>query len=149
MFLSTPDPIIAVLSDLGRMSLARVANGEISFTLTGFAVGRGGYNGVDPVKVDPIDPSLTALEDQFFPISGIKALESIEFPTPKTTVANCRLESDDAVAGLGEIGLWATISHSSVLPAEIGTEFLFAVSHYPIVTKTLRQAIVFRIITQF
>ena len=116
----------------------------------GFAVGREGYDDSNPVKITAIDPSLTALEDQFFPTVGTrKAFESFETPTPKTLVVNCRLASDESVAGLGEIGLWAEIIESTVSPAEIGTEFLMAVAHFGLQTKTLRQAILYRFIIQF
>lgn len=147
-FTSVPDNIIATLTDLGRTNFTRAANGEISFKLVGFAVGREGYNMANPVLVVPIITANTALLDQIFPVSGIKALESIEWPTPKTVVANCRLASTEAISALGEIGLWAEIMYSTI-PAEIGTQFMLAVSHFPLSTKTNRQVVVYRIITQF
>lgn len=149
-FVDTPDPIIASLSDEGRTSFARVILGEISFIVKGFAVGRDGYDMTNPVKIIPIDGSLTGLIDQFFPTVGtIKAYEAIENPTEKTVVVSCRLASDEAVSGLGEVGLWAEIVHSAVSPAEVGTEFLMAVAHFGLQTKTLRQAVVYRFIMQF
>ena len=150
MFLDTPDVIITSLTDEARTNFARVILGEISFIIKGFAVGRGGYDGSNPVKITSLDPSLTALIDQFFPTLGTrKDNEAFESPTDKTVVANFRLASTEAVAGLGEIGMWAEIIHSTVSPAEIGTEFLMAIAHFPIVTKTLRQAILYKFIIQF
>lgn len=149
MFTDTPDPIIATLTDEGRTNFARMTLGEISFTLDGFAVGRGGYNATNPVHITPIVGSLTALDDQFFPLVGTKTLESVENPYPSTIVANCRLAKDEAVSALGEIGLWANIIYSAVNPLEVGTTFLLAVSHFPIMTKTLRQAILYRLLIQF
>ena len=113
-----------------------------------FRSGRGGYNSINPVKIVSIDGSSTSLIDQFFPSTGIKLLEAIELPTPSTVVANCRLAKDDAISALGEIGLWAEIIYS-VAPSDIGRTFLMAVGHFPIVTKTLRQAILYRMIIQF
>ncbi len=148
-FTDTPDPIIANLTDLGRTNFARVALGEISFEVRGFSVGRGGYNDTNPVKITPLDPTLTALEDQYFPVSGYKVLTLVEYPTTKTYVANCRLASSDAIQALGEIGLWAEIVYSDADPGEVGTTFLLAIGHFPMITKTLRQAIVYRMILQF
>jgi hypothetical protein len=149
-FTDTPDPIIASLTDEGRTSFARAVLGEISFVLKGFAVGRDGYDMANPVKIIPINGSLTDLIDQFFPAPGTrKAYESIEKPTDKTLVVSCRLASDEAVSGLGEIGLWAEIIHSAVSPLEVGTEFLMAAAHFGLQTKTLRQAVVYRFIIQF
>lgn len=149
-FTDPPDTILASLTDEGRSNLARVALGEISFVLKGFAVGREGYNDTNPVKVDLINTSSPILGDHFFPAAGArKALESIENPTPATVVANCRLDDPEAIAGLGEVGLWSEIAFSSVNPGEVGNEFLFAVAHFPLSTKTLRQVVVYRIIIQF
>ncbi len=149
MFTDTPDPIVSLLSDSGRNAFARSVLGEISFVVKGFAVGREGYDDTNPVLIDPIDTSLTTLGDQIFPTVGQKDLEAFELPTPKTLVTNFRLASDEAVAGLGELGMWAEIIHSTVSPAEIGTRFLLAVAHFPIMTKTLKQAILYRVIIQF
>ena len=148
-FTDTPDPIIATLTNEARTNFALSTMGEVSFIVKGFAVGREGYNDAKPVKIDPLDPSLTTLGDQFFPVLGTrKAFEAIENPTPATVVVNCRLASTEAVAGLGEIGLWAEIV-DSINPINIGDEFLMAIAHYPIQTKTLRQSVVYRIIIQF
>lgn len=149
MFTDTPDPIIANLTDTGRTNFARMTLGEISFILDGFAVGRGGYNATNPVHITPLVTSSTTLDDQFFPLTGTKALEAIETPYPQTIVANCRLAKDEAVAALGEIGIWAQIIYSAVNPSEVGTTFLLGLSHFPIMTKTLRQAILYRVILQF
>jgi len=148
MFTDTPDPIIATLTDEGRTNFALSTMGQLSFELAGFAVGRGGYNGTNPVHVTAIDPTMTTLMDQYFPGTGVKALETIETPTITTVVANCRLAKTEAIAALGEIGLWAEIVYSTT-PGDIGTQFLLAVAHFPIVAKTLSQAILYRLIIQF
>lgn len=149
MFTDTPDPILASLTDTARTNFARMTLGEISFVLTGFAVGRGGYNATNPVHITPIITSSTTLDDQFFPTVGVKALESIENPYLQTVVANCRLARDEAVSALGELGIWAEIIYSAVNPSEVGTSFLLGISHFPIMTKTLKQAILYRVIIQF
>jgi hypothetical protein len=148
-FTNTPDPAVMSLTDEARTNFARVIAGEISFIVKGFDVGRDGYDGTDPVKIIPIDTSLTSLIDKFFPTVGIKDNEAFENPTPKTVVANFRLASDESVSALGELGMWAEIVNSTVSPAEIGTFFLMATAHFPIVTKTLRQAILYKVIIQF
>ena len=148
MFTDTPDPIIATLTDEARTNFAQSTLGLVSFKLAGFAVGRGGYDSVNPVHVVAIDGSSTSLIDKYFPVTGIKTLETIETPTISTIVANCRLAKDEAISALGEIGLWAEIVYS-IVPSDIGRQFLMAVAHFPIVTKTLRQAILYRMIIQF
>lgn len=147
-FTDVPDPIIASLTDIGRTNLARATIGDLSFKVVGFKTGRGGYNDANPVKTIVIDTTATALIDPIFPVSGIKPYEALEFPTPKTLVVNCRIASTESVAGLGEIGLYATVLESSV-PAEVGTDFLLAIGHFPLFTKTLKQAVLYRFVIQF
>lgn len=149
-FTDTPDPITASLTDLGRMNFARVAHGEISFEVTGFAVGQGGYNMANPVQITALDPTQTQLTAQYFPTSPtIQPIEDVEYPTPKTAVISCRLGPTDSITALGELGIWATIIHSNTTPAEVGTTFLMAIVHFPIMTKTFKQVIVYRVIVQF
>jgi hypothetical protein len=160
-FTSVPDQPIAQLTDAGRHNFARVVNGEISFVIRGFSVGRGGYNDTDPVLVSPIDGTLPVLEDQFFPTPPpppppfpppppppYKNIERIEYPTNKTAVIYCRLASSEGISGLGELGVWAEIIYS-INPSEIGSVFMMAVAHYPIITKTFKQVILHRIVIQF
>jgi hypothetical protein len=148
-FTSTPDQPLAVLTDLGRTNFARATLGEVSFIVSDFAVGRGGYDMVDPVKISIINPSLTDLEDQFYPVyPAVQPIEKLEYPTLTTVVVYCRLAQNDAIAGLGEIGIYGEIVYSTS-PAEIGTKFLMAVAHMPLVTKTLKQVILYRVIIQF
>jgi len=148
-FLDPTDPVVAALTDVGRTNLARMVLGDIAFNLTAFAVGRGGYNPLNPVKITSLNLSLTALEDQVFPtIPTLKAIELIELPTPKTTILNCRLASTEAQWGLGEIGIWGTILNSPI-PVEIGQTFLFAIAHFPLQSKTDKQVALFRIIVQY
>jgi len=148
MFTDTPDSILAILTDEGRTNFAQATLGLKSFQLNGFAVGQGGYNSTNPVHIVSIDGSSQSLISQFFPTLGTKAVETIERPTLSTIVANCRLAKDEAISALGEIGLWAEVIWSTNA-LEIGTTFLLAVAHFPIVTKTLRQAILYRLIIQF
>jgi hypothetical protein len=149
-FTDTPDNIVATITDAGRNALARAAAGEIAFMANLFAVGRGGYDMSNPVHVTAIDPGNTSLIDQFFPTSpSLQPITDWERPYPSTLVMNCRLASTDAVAGLGEIGIWGTILSSPSNPPEVGTTFLMAVGHFPLSTKTLRQVVVYRVIIQF
>jgi hypothetical protein len=148
-FFGTPSPIIASLTDAGRNLLARASFGDVAFKVSGFAVGHGGYNDSNPIETTPINTASSDLLYQFFPATGSqKNIAAFEYPTPKTLVVNCRLADTEAIAGLGEIGLWVEILDSSV-SAEIGTKVLFAIGHFGIMTKTARQAILYRYVIQF
>jgi hypothetical protein len=80
--------------------------------------------------------------------TDIQPLADIEYPTPQTCVINSRLAPNDALAGLGELGVWAQIIHSTN-PSEIGTQFLMAVAHLPLQSKTTKEVIVYRMVIQF
>ena len=147
-YTDAPDPIVATLTNQGRNALARATIGDISVKIKGFAVGREGYVMGNPVHITALDPSQPALVDQFFPLIGRKNIETFERPYPTTLVVNCKIKPDEFVSALGELGVWVVVVNSSI-PAEIGTEFLFAIAHFPIITKTYRQALLFRLIIQF
>ena len=147
-YLDVPDPIVSTLSDFGRTQFARSILGEISCVLKGFAVGRDGYVHANPVKVLPIVGSDTTLIDQIYPLTGEASFEALETPTPATLVTNCRLASDVAISGLGELGIFAEVVFSAT-PSEVGDIFLLSLSHFGLQTKTLRQAILYRVIIQF
>ena len=153
-FTDTPDPIIANLTDLGREMFARATMGELKFIAYGFDVGRGGYSESNPVKITPVLNNSTELEDSIFPEDGSKKpVELIEKFHPTTLIANCRLAREDVESGLGEIGLWAKVTERSntadpVVPAVDGL-FLLALGHFPIIVKTQRSVVLFRILVQF
>lgn len=147
------DNIEAYLTNQARKLIARAINGEISFKATGFSVGRGGYQPANPVHIIPITGEETTLLDQVFPdVTGDAAFQQIDTAGGAATmVFNCRLASTltptNADYGLGELGIWAEILNSTV-PSEIGTSFLFALSHFPIRAKTHRDTMVFRVTVQ-
>lgn len=148
-FLDSPDSALAAITNGGRSLLARMAMEDVSFKLVGFDVGKSGYLGSNPVKIEPIDPSLTSLVTKFYPATGTTGFASIERPHPKTLVLNCRLgHSDpDNVGAIGELGVWVEIVESSV-PSEIGTKVLFAVAHFPLIVKNLQNVFVLRVLIQ-
>ena len=48
--------------------------------------------------------------------------------------------------GLGELGIFATYLQDTVTPANIGDDFLFAVAHFPLVSKSPDHALVWRVV---
>lgn len=148
-YTDTPDSSQAKLTNGGRSYLARAILGDASFKLVGFDVGHSGYIDANPVKVIPVDSTKTSLDSKYYPSVGIASFEGIERPHPKTIVFNCRLgHSDlDNIGAIGEVGLWGEVVDSTV-PSEIGTQFLFAIAHFPILVKNLQNVFVFRIMAQ-
>jgi hypothetical protein len=119
--------------------------GELSFELANFQVGRGGYVASNPVKADPIDPALTALLD---PVGAIKDFVTIEQPVgPNVAAPVCRLSTTDTDVeyGLGELGVYARYLFHDTIPALVGTTFLFAVAHFPLISKTPSHTFVWRV----
>lgn len=102
--------IESVLTDQGRDLFARSLLGELSFQLSGFKAGRGGYQEAMPVWITPVLPGSTALTDAVHPISGgVASLVTIETPYPNVVAAVCRIGRNDALFGLGEIGLYCRV----------------------------------------
>lgn len=145
-FIESTSDVEARLTNQGRDNLASLVLGEMAFELSSFQVGRGGYVLANPVKVDPIDPALTALID---PVGTRRSFVSVEQPIGDNVVAPvCRLPVNDTDVefGLGELGIYATYLVHDTQPALVGTEFLFAVSHFPLVGKTPSHTFVWRVL---
>jgi len=143
------DSSTAVLTEQGRDELARSIIGEVSLKLTAFQVGRGGYNSAVPVKIDPIDATATALVDPVPDSSDRRDFVIIEQPIGQNVLAPiCRLNpgETDVEFGLGELGIFATYLRDTITPANEGTDFLFAIAHFPIVSKTPTHTLLWRII---
>lgn len=145
----TPDSSQAKLTNGGRSYMARAILGDVSFKLVGFDVGHAGYIYANPVKIMPVDSTKTALDSKYYPALGIAPFEGVERPHPKTIIFNCRLghSSPSNIGAIGEVGIWGEVLESTV-PAEIGTKFLFAIAHFPILVKNLQNVFVFRIMAQ-
>ncbi len=148
-FAEPTDDILAFLTVQGRNELARMILGESSIRLTAFQVGRGGYNPSNPVKVATIDINDTALSDPVPDSSDRRDFVTIEQPISSNTVAPiCRLDPGDTDVefGLGELGIFATYLRDDVTPANVNTDFLFALTHFPLISKTPTHTIVWRVI---
>lgn len=142
-----PTAAIAVLTDEGRTNLTRIATEGLAFRVTHFQVGRGGYDPADPTQATTPNPALTTLEDPVWPSpTTYEEIDLEEFPNNEAVAFLCRLESDEALYGLGEIGLIATINNSPLTPAENGTQFLFAAAHVPMQANTENHVYGWRII---
>lgn len=109
-FTSPTTTIQSTLTHQGRDLLARSTLGQLSFRLSGFKVGRDGYDAGNPVHALLVDPAATDLGDPIFPIgSGVHPFIAIETPLNTVTAAVCRLARLDATYGLGEVGLFARV----------------------------------------
>lgn len=153
-FTSATDTIVSTLTSQGRDLLARSLLGQVSFRLSGFKVGRAGYDMGDAVKLDPatpLDPADSDLIDPVFPIpiTTIKPFVAVEKPYPNVAVAVCRLNRNEATYGLGELGVWARVLRVDP-PADMtytaGQDYMVAVAHFPLMSKTDKQVFVFRLI---
>lgn len=145
-FVEPTSDLTARLTNEGRDALASLVLGEVAIVLANFQVGRGGYQAANPVKVEGIDPALTALID---PVGSVKSFVTIEQPVGDNIAAPvCRLSvtDTDVEYGLGELGIFATYLLNDTTPALVGTDFLFAVAHFPLISKTPAHTLVWRVL---
>ena len=145
-FVDPTSDVTARITDAGRAALSSLILGEVAFELSSFRVGRGGYVSINPVKVDPVDATLAALLD---PVGSSKSFVTIENPVGPNVVAPvCRLglTDTDVGYGLGELGIYATYLVNDTSPDLIGDEFLFAVAHFPLISKTPSHTLVWRVL---
>jgi hypothetical protein len=149
-YLGNTTSISAAITNRGRELMAKSVLSLLSFQLIGFKVGQGGYDLSGPVPnplvTTPVDPALTDLLYPIFPVVGYTPFVTIDTPFPNIVAPVCRLNSNECLYGLGEIGIWATILASSDIAYPIGTNVMFAVAHFPLKAKTDRDNFVFRVI---
>jgi len=91
------------------------------------------------------------LENPVFPPAAPGTIEDfldIEFPNPQATSLVCRAGQSEGNFGLGEVGIYVDII-DSVNPQEIGKRILYAIGHFPIVSKNSKSVFVTRVITQY
>ncbi len=134
-----PEPLLSEVGDVSagltragrRLNARRNAEG-LCFTITGFAVGTGGYYPGAPAQARPFDPAATGLENEVFRKEFVAAGLDRGFPIPESISFFCRLDKLEANHALGELMLIATIQHSPVDPAEVGQEVCYAIVNFPV-----------------
>lgn len=167
-FTAATQTIQSVLTDQGRDLLARSLLGQVSLKFSGFQAGRDGYQGGQPVWIIPPDSTDTQLSDPIHPLggSGVASLLTIEAPFDNVVSPVCRLGRDEALYGIGEVGLFvrviwmpdpaATYEGTVLDPAAplspaasiytVGQDYLFALAHMPLMSKTDKTVMVFRFV---
>ena len=150
------DDIVATLTDQARSYIARATLGDMVFTVAGFGLGRGGFGPTDPTVVLPLNTLATELDDKVYPTStpyDLATFVSTESPTDTVRVYNCRVASalvaGNADYALGELALYGLVVNSISAPLEIGTYFLYALSHFPCLCKTRRDVLLRRVIVSY
>lgn len=144
-YLSPTDELTARVTSAGRSAMASLLLGEVAFRLTSFQVGRGGYETTNPVRVTTIDPNATSLID---PIGNRLDFVTIEQPIgPNIAAPICRLNAGVSgyEYGLGELGIFATWLMHDTTPELVGTDWLFALAHFPLLGKTPNHTFVWRV----
>lgn len=145
-FASLELDIDAEVTTIARRYLARKTIDGMSFKVTEFSLGQGGADPFDYKIAIPVNPGAQSLE---IPIAlPPKAITEYERPNPSSGCAYCLVESGEANEVLSEIGIWAEILWSPYT-AEIGTVFLAAIAHFPIVCKNPSMNYAFRVNVQF
>jgi hypothetical protein len=128
------DPIDMQLTDLATVTYMprSILDGTL-YAVTEFAVGVGGYNPAAPGTVTPVVTADVALINEIWrgPLTHVQYDADV---LPWTVQYYCRIPRDTAIQGIGEIGLIAEILWSP-FPWEIGTKFLFAIQHMPLLTR--------------
>lgn len=152
-FSGEPNTVFASMTDGGLALLASARVEGLAYKLIGFRVGRGGYDTTTPTNALPITSSVTELDDPVFPPTSTspEPFDRIEYATATENAVSlvCRLDSGEALAGLGEIGIYAEILESPADPTEVGNVVLFSVAHRPLFGKTTFDVGVWRFVHNF
>lgn len=125
-----------------RQALTNMAlNGQPSWQITSFAVGTGGYHPANVTQTLQVDPTRTELMNEIFRDTYDHTEQINQFGT----VFVCHLQEDEALGGIGEVGLVAMYTSGE----SAGQEFLFSIAHTGYITKTNNTTVTFRIALPF
>lgn len=132
------------LTNKANIMLARALLDNTTFHIRRFSVGCGGFQEYEPTRIKSINPLMPFLENEIY----CGDIAYINYDVSTCVTYYCRIPRGEATACLGELGLWAKIM-SSPFPFEIGTEFLFAVQHFPMCAKARDDIETFKIQLSF
>jgi len=144
-----PSDAICILTDIGRQSLNRMPVEIFRIGVFSFAVGTGGYDPGDPLVATQPDQFAVELENKVFPVGmgAYEPVDRVERPNETGISFLCRIETDEALVGLGELGIFAQILQSPV-PEEVGTWFMFGLMHFPMECKHMKKVCGYRALFQ-
>lgn len=77
--------------------------------------------------------------------SGDEYLVGIEKPIPSSVSAICRIELSEGLWGYGEIATYARVIKSNI-SSEVDTLFMMSLGHFPLLSKTDKNIMIFRMI---
>jgi len=139
----------AEVTSRARALLARGKVDGTGFETIEFSVGQGGLDPFDYLVSTPVNPDAVQLE---LPIniggSPTKAITEYEHPNDNAACVYCLLDTTEANERLSEVGIWAEIKCSPIT-SEVGTVFLAAIAHFPLICKNSSMKYAFRVNVQF
>ena len=154
VFGGDPSTFLLLETDAEVTSRARelLARGRIDgtgFKMVTFSVGQGGLDPFDYLIATPVNPDAVQLE---LPITiggnPTKAIAEYEHPNENAACVYCVLDNGEANERLSEVGIWAEIMCSPI-STEVGTTFLAAIAHFPLICKNSSMKYAFRVNVQF
>lgn len=150
-FETAPNTSVAALTNGTRAMMAEVATNGLSFKVTEFSVGSGGYDINNPTQAQPVTPEQTSLDSPVEIESGvyITPVTALEKPSDKSLSILCRLKAEQAVNGLGEIGIFGEVLDPGDSNIPSGTRFLLAIAHFPLQSKMAKSVYLFRVVILF
>lgn len=128
---------IVTLTDKGRQLEAQQTVYGYGFKVDHFVVGWGGHDPADPLVALPLTLEVTELPKQTF---GPKLIDSATLVTVTCPKFVCVLQPNEAVGGISNLGLIATIlfvpTGAPPSAPTVGSTFLYAMTNFPLRTKT-------------
>lgn len=141
--------IDAEVTSEARKLLARSKADGTAFQVIEFSVGQGGIDPFNYQIVVPVNPDAVQLE---LPLtiggSPTKVITEYERPNQNAGCVYCELDNSETNERLSEMGVWAEILDSPYT-VEIGTIFLAAIAHFPLICKNSSMKYAFRVNVQF
>ena len=136
--------LIATVTNTGRQRHAQGLVTGKAFKITHFEAGSEGHDPSDPLVALPPDPSITELPGRVF---GPEPVDATGFISPTCPYWDAYIERTEANGTyISSVALVATITDNGDDPVdEVGTQFVYAVAHFPRNPKTSADRFEFQI----
>jgi len=136
------DSIALLTNEAKRRTAEGWVSGK-SFIVKYFSLAASGHDFLDPTVSLAIDPAVTDIGATVF---GPEPIDAYEWVSDFCPVFVCNVQKNEVTGPVSALGLWAELVYVPPGdPEPVGTQFLFAVHHRPLVVFTGSDAAEFRV----
>jgi len=134
---------IAVLTNEAKRRIAEMWVTGKSYQVKYFSISSTGHDETDATVALAVDPTATDIGPNIF---GPERIDAYEWESDFCPIFVCRVEPGEIIGSVSALGLWGELVYVPDGDVEpVGTQFLFAVHHRPLLVFTGTDSAEFRV----